>query len=76
MAGRGSGIGMGMVGGLGTGGVGGPATSTRTANAGQVYGPAATQTKGAVHQYLWVLVLLELAALFALRHAFRSYHGG
>jgi hypothetical protein len=75
MAYRGSGIGASMTGGLGSGMIGGSATSLRTANAGQVYGPAAAP-KLAVHHFLWVMVLLEIAALVALRHAFRHYHGG
>ena len=77
MPSRGSGIGASAVGGLGTGLVGSSMTSTRPSAPGSVYGPpAAGGSKIAVHQMLWVLVLLEIAALLALRHAFRHYHGG
>ena len=75
MPARGSGIGAAM-GGFGTGNIGGSATSLRSANIGQVYGPQPSG-RGAVHHYLWVLVLLEIAALMALRmKVFRHYHGG
>jgi hypothetical protein len=76
MPGRGSGIGLSMVGGLGTNNAGGSATSARS-DAG-VYGSRFKGTSGgfAVHHYLWALVLLEIAGLIFLRHAFRRYHGG
>ena len=79
MAGRGSGIGLGAVGGLGPMGVGGSATSTRPAAAGQLYGPRVRGMGGkmAVHHWLWVLVLLEVGFLVAMRAiVFKNYHGG
>ena len=74
MPARGSAIGASM-GGLGSGLIGGSATSLRTANIGQVYGPPAAAGNN-VHTFLWVMVALEVVALIALRHAFRHYHGG
>jgi len=69
---RGSGIGAGFGSGLTVN------TSTRSAAPGQVYGPQVATGIGSagVHHYLWILVLLELAALVALRRAFRNHHGG
>jgi hypothetical protein len=79
MAGRGSGIGLGAVGGLGVSGVGGSQTSTRSAGPGQLYGPkvgGAMSSMGA-HHWLWVLVALEIGILVVLRAVvFKSYHGG
>lgn len=78
MAGYGSGIGLGLQGGFGVGGGGGSATSLRTANSGQLYASKTGRMNGmAVHHWLWVLVLLELGALVALRViVFRPYHAG
>jgi hypothetical protein len=78
MAGRGSGIGLSGAAGLGFGGVGGSQTSTRAPTRGAPYGAQATSSKsaGALHHYLWALVLLELVALGALRYLFRDHRGG
>ena len=79
MAGRGSGIGLGAVGGLGAMGVGGSQTSTRSAAPGQLYGARVRGGAGklAVHHWLWILVALELAFLAVMRMVvFKSYHGG
>lgn len=78
MAGRGSGIGMGNLGGMGAGGPGPSTTSTRSAAPGQLYG---AKVKGGnamgTHHWLWILVLLELSVLVLLRKVvFKSYHGG
>lgn len=77
MASRGSGIGAGVrfSGGVGVGGIG-TSTAAKSASPGQVYGGAAAKSAPQVHTALWVLVLIELAALVALRHAFRHHHGG
>lgn len=76
MAGRGSGIGLGAVGGYGTGNVGGSATSLRT---GQLYGSKAkaSMTSMGVHHWLWILVALEVGILlFARAFVFKRYHAG
>lgn len=65
-----------MFGGLGTGLAGGSSTSTRPAAPGSAYGKMLNSGSVDVHHMLWVLVLLEIAALIGLRHAFRHYHGG
>jgi hypothetical protein len=78
MPGRGSGIGLGMIGGLGANQVGGSKTSTRSGTP-RIYGSrfAGTSSGGfQVHHYLWALVAIEMLALIWLRHAFRRYHGG
>ena len=79
MAGRGSGIGMGFLGGQGAKGAAGPsAGSLRTANIGNVYGPSASGGSGmSTHHWLWVLVALEVGILVVLRGVvFKSYHAG
>jgi hypothetical protein len=79
MAGRGSGIGQGYTGGLGVTGVGGSATSLRTANPGQLYGPKGGGGVSGlgVHHWLWILVALELGFLVVMRAiVFKSYHAG
>jgi hypothetical protein len=78
MAGRGSGIGMGNIGGIGAGGPGPSRTSTRSAAPGQLYGPKVKSGAGmSTHHWLWVLVALELGILVVLRKVvFKSYHGG
>jgi hypothetical protein len=79
MAGRGSGIGLGAVGGLGVSGVGGSQTSLRSAAPGQLYGPKSASTGSGlgVHHWLWILVGLEIGLLVFLRaYVFKSYHGG
>lgn len=79
MAGRGSGIGLGVSGGFGSHGGGGSATSTRAANIGQVYAPkgGSKATAMGVHHYLWILVALEIGILiFARAVVFKSYHAG
>jgi hypothetical protein len=77
MPGRGSGIGLGMIGGgVSPLGVGGPGTTTARTGTNRIYGKTAWRNGGQVHHYLWVLVALELAMLLWLRHAFRRYHGG
>lgn len=78
MAGRGSGIGQSLLGGFGVGNVGGPATSTRSAAPGQLYGPkAGSMSNMRTHHWLWVLVALEIGALVLLRVVvFGRYHGG
>ena len=74
MPGRGSGIGLGMIGGLGTAGAGGSQTSVRSGTP-RIYGRPGL--RGAqVHHYLWALVAIEMLTLIWLRHAFRRYHGG
>lgn len=79
MAGRGSGIGLGAVGGLGVMGAGGSTTSTRPAATGQLYGPKvkAGMTSMGTHHWLWILVLAELGVLvFARVIVFKRYHAG
>lgn len=78
MAGRGSGIGMGLTGGLGVGGPGPSVTSTRSAAPGQLYGPrVGAGGRLAIHHYLWILVALEMGILILLRVVvFSAYHGG
>lgn len=78
MAGRGSGIGLGFMGGLGTGGPGPSQTSTRSAAPGQLYGPKTGGVSGmGTHHWLWVLIALEFGILFVLRAVvFKNYHGG
>jgi len=77
MPGRGSGIGLGMTGGLGTSAIGGSQTSTRSGTP-RIYGSRFTGANGGlgVHHYLWALVAIEMLLLVWLRHAFRRYHGG
>ena len=71
---RGSGIGASMGSNVFSGTVTGRAASPSTAT---MYGPATNGGgfKGAP-LFLIVLVLLEAAALLALRHGFRHHHGG
>jgi hypothetical protein len=78
MPGRGSGIGLGMIGGgVAPIGVGGPGAASQRTGTSRIYGSTNWRGTGAqVHHYLWVLVALELAMLVWLRHAFRRYHGG
>jgi hypothetical protein len=80
MAGRGSGIGMSMMGGLGATGAAGPSTtSTRSAAPGQVYGPKVKNGVSSMqtHHWLWILIAIELGILVALRGVvFKAYHGG
>ena len=79
MAGRGSGIGLGFMGGLGTRGTAGPSsTSTRSAAPGQLYGPKGSGGSGmSTHHWLWILVALEVGTLVVLRGVvFKNYHGG
>ena len=66
------------MGGLGTMGAGGSATSIRTANPGQLYGPKVGRMSSmGVHHFVWLLVALELLALVLLRVVvFRPYHTG
>lgn len=76
MAGRGSGIGLGAVGGLGVGGAGGSQTSLRT---GSLYnqGPRGGLGGMQTHHWLWVLVAIEIGFLVFLRaYVFKNYHGG
>lgn len=75
MAGRGSGIGLGMMGGVGV--MGGSQTSTR---GGALY-RAGSRPRGfsnlSTHHYLWILVALEIGVLVLMRVVvFRHYHGG
>jgi hypothetical protein len=74
--GRGSGIGLSMIGGGGLSptGKGGSATSTRSGTP-RIYGRAGMNAPS-VHHYLWALVAVEMLTLIWLRHAFRRYHGG
>jgi hypothetical protein len=74
MPGRGSGIGLGMIGGLGSGAVGGSQTSVRSGTP-RIYGRPGLRS-AQVHHYLWALVAIEMLTLIWLRHAFRRYHGG
>ena len=80
MAGRGSGIGLGFVGGLGVKGSPGPSnTSTRPAAPGQLYGPKIRQGMSSMgtHHWLWILIAIEMGILVLLRKVvFKSYHGG
>jgi hypothetical protein len=78
MAIRGSGIGASIFGGLGAGGVGGSQQSVRAPTRGAAYGPPATSGGSTmpVHQWLWILVLLEMLGLVALRYLFRDHRGG
>lgn len=77
MAFRGSGIGAGFAlnGGVGAGGIGSN-TAAKSATPGGVYAPKPSSAAMSTHSALWILVLVELVALLALRHAFRHYHGG
>jgi hypothetical protein len=72
MAVRGSGIGASLM----AGGIG--MTSTRSGSAQGTYGMgnSSTDTRVQTHHVLVVLVLLEVLALFWLRHAFRDHQGG
>jgi hypothetical protein len=77
---RGSGIGASLL----AGGLGANSTSVggggrgpgRSAAPGQVYGPSVNSGMGAAHTWLWLLVLIEVLALVAMRRAFRRHHGG
>lgn len=72
MAVRGSGIGASAMA-LGT-----SQTSLRSGSANSVYAQptGVTGAKASTHTVLLVLVVLELAALLWMRHAFRHHHGG
>ena len=75
MASRGSGIGAGIRGSLSlnTNALG---SGAKSASPGSVYGGPVTGSVAQLHTTLWVLVLVELALLIGLRHAFRNHHGG
>lgn len=58
---------------------------TRTTNVAGASAPNASSGRGRYRlgvggledrHYLWILVGLEVGALYVLRHGFRRYHGG